>query len=461
MGKRRGWHVYLRHPYALLFLFAMLHAAQAHLAFWLVWISFVPCFTLLLEEKQKKRGLRWACALGAITATGEVYWFVYYKVFVFVLALLAWIAFFCLLYLAATWLERRWNRGKLLAYPICWTALSLMASFTPMGNFLFNLGRVQPDMAPLIWIVKGMGITFLIVLTNATAAGWLLEKRKKLLWLLLGLLILIGACKAYSNVDTSNRDMTSITIRGLDNTPPEKPLTVALVQGNFSQSWPWRVAHAEEIFTRYFYLSYTAAEHHPDIIVWPEYAIPRDINETFTTGYQQELRRLARDTNATIIAGTLRYLPGKEGNTDTAVIVTPEGGVRFYDSPLPFPYGKDVAPGNMKPEDSVLQVNNASIAVSLCYEETNMRHVSTLRRGGASLVIFMVNNQIFKDSIGLKITAQLSRLRAAENRVWIARSANTGITQIVNPKGKVTRSLQPLREGVLIGRVYDDRKDKK
>jgi apolipoprotein N-acyltransferase len=47
-----------------------------------------------------------------------------------------------------------------------------------------------------------------------------------------------------------------------------------------------------------------------------------------------------------------------------------------------------------------------------------------------------------------------SRLKALEEKKYVIRATNTGITQIVNPYGKVTSSIESYKSGILIGNIY-------
>ena len=66
----------------------------------------------------------------------------------------------------------------------------------------------------------------------------------------------------------------------------------------------------------------------------------------------------------------------------------------------------------------------------------------------------MANNQKLDSTAGFHLISLYPNLRAAENRKYLIRATNTGITKIVNPYGKVEAKLEPYTRGILIGDIY-------
>ena len=98
------------------------------------------------------------------------------------------------------------------------------------------------------------------------------------------------------------------------------------------------------------------------------------------------------------------------------------------------------------------------MGIIICWEEFTpavARHYADL---GAEYFVTMVNNAEF-DSSGLKkYVSFFMRARAAENLRYVARIGQTGLTQIINPFGKVIGSILPDKEGYLAGELYHIRK---
>ncbi len=77
------------------------------------------------------------------------------------------------------------------------------------------------------------------------------------------------------------------------------------------------------------------------------------------------------------------------------------------------------------------------IAPIICYESIYGEFVSKFVRNGAELIFVITNDGWWEDTPGYKQHLSFSRLRAIETRRDIARSANTGISAIINQRGDI------------------------
>lgn len=95
-----------------------------------------------------------------------------------------------------------------------------------------------------------------------------------------------------------------------------------------------------------------------------------------------------------------------------------------------------------------------SVAPIICYESVYGSYVSDYVTNGAQFLAIITNDAWWNNSQGHKQHLSLARLRAIENRKWIARSANTGISAFINPSGQIVQSLGYGKQGILKGNVY-------
>lgn len=102
---------------------------------------------------------------------------------------------------------------------------------------------------------------------------------------------------------------------------------------------------------------------------------------------------------------------------------------------------------NLQTSDSVL------FAPLICYESTFGEFVSDFSKKNAGFLAVITNDAWWEQSSGYIQHAHLSRLRAIENRKYIVRSANTGISMIINDKGKVVNSLAWDKTGFIDGKI--------
>lgn len=90
---------------------------------------------------------------------------------------------------------------------------------------------------------------------------------------------------------------------------------------------------------------------------------------------------------------------------------------------------------------------------TICYESVYGEFVAEHVRKGANILFIMTNDGWWGNTEGHRQHLQYARLRAIETRRWVARSANTGISAFIDPKGKIIASLPYWKEGVLKAEV--------
>ncbi|HEY4286227.1 MAG TPA: apolipoprotein N-acyltransferase [Puia sp.] len=91
---------------------------------------------------------------------------------------------------------------------------------------------------------------------------------------------------------------------------------------------------------------------------------------------------------------------------------------------------------------TVLNTTNHSyhIAPAVCYESIYGEFMSRYVRNGANLIAVITNDGWWGNTPGYKQHKSYARLRAIENRRWVIRSANTGVSCIIDPHGEITES---------------------
>jgi apolipoprotein N-acyltransferase len=90
-----------------------------------------------------------------------------------------------------------------------------------------------------------------------------------------------------------------------------------------------------------------------------------------------------------------------------------------------------------------------NIAPAICYESIYGEYMSKYVRNGANLICIITNDGWWKKTPGHKQHLHYARLRAIETRTWVARSANTGISCFIDPRGKVIDP-QPYNKAAVI-----------
>jgi apolipoprotein N-acyltransferase len=282
------------------------------------------------------------------------------------------------------------------------------------------------------------GITFLVMLVNSFIAGYIILREKKYLSVVVIISTVLLICFFHSD--------TAI--------PNGKRIKVALIQGNVHADWGWRIKNPVKIFNTYKKLSLEAAKSGPDLIVWPEYAIPDDI--TTNKDLYSDISDLAKQTGAYIVFGSLEKTERTDSRyryiRDVAHIFARNGDHRgTYASVIPFPYEGNIVPGSEYP---VFSTELGKFGIVICWEEYHEFINKKYRDLGANFFIHMVNDAPIRDWNTMKTRVRRSRFRASQNNRYVIRAANSGITEVVNPYGKVTAALEPNKEGFLIADIY-------
>ena len=101
----------------------------------------------------------------------------------------------------------------------------------------------------------------------------------------------------------------------------------------------------------------------------------------------------------------------------------------------------------------VFESNSAKIAPIICYESIFGEFISQYVRNGADLFTIITNDGWWKDTPGYKQHLNYASLRAIECRKAIARSANTGISALIDCKGIITNATRWDEETVIKGRL--------
>jgi len=186
------------------------------------------------------------------------------------------------------------------------------------------------------------------------------------------------------------------------------------------------------------------------LIIWPEAALPfHTIQDENTLNYING--RLLKDNNVSILSGDLTY----EGNkTYNSVILFNNKGIQeIYRKKYPVPLAEQVPLSDVFPklkkinigvanyssgkENVVFTADNRRFSSLICYESTfpgiNRQHVNL----GVDFITFLVNDAWYTTWPEPEQHARQSIYRAIENRRSVIRCANTGISLVIDPSGKV------------------------
>lgn len=247
-----------------------------------------------------------------------------------------------------------------------------------------------------------------------------------------------------------------------------KPISVALVQGNIPQSVKW--APETQIQTMQTYYRLTKPYFGTDLILWPENAIP--MYESEAQPFLRLLNGEADKKGSAILVGLPIYHQAENEYYNGAVVVGNGFGVYLKRHLVPFGeyiplsrvFGRllsfmNIPMSNFSPgpqEQALLRMQNVKVALFICYESAFPFEV---RRNidQANLIATISDDAWFGKSIGPLQHEQIVRMRALETGRYVVRATNNGVTNIINPKGKIVAQYPQFKRGVLTGKVREMR----
>lgn len=225
----------------------------------------------------------------------------------------------------------------------------------------------------------------------------------------------------------------------------------AAVQPNLTEDSP-------PDLTRLLNRSAVAAIGEVSFIAWPE--APVGFYWDRDPVFRYELSGLARRTATPVLAGVVTYTPdGAPLNSAVLVGATGEELGRYSKTFL-VPFGEfvpplfgwiqkisteagDFAPG---PGPRTLDLEGVRLGAFICYEAAFPHLVRRFAAGGATVFVNLSNDGWFFDTSAREQHLLLARMRAAENRRWLLRVTNNGITASLDPAGRVMKTFPEFRE---------------
>jgi apolipoprotein N-acyltransferase len=428
---------------------------------WLAPVALAPMLVAAHRERRPVRRFLAGYAAGILYWFGVCYWIQY------VLAVygglgqaLGWAVFllFCLakgLHMGvfatlAGILMRGW--WAVPAVAALWVAVEISHTFLgfawlALGNAGIGMS-VPMRLAPFTGVY---GVSFVFVMMATTLAlAWERRPRLELAWL--GLLPLVALLPYLPDAQRGKQ-------------------TAVLVQPNISESEDWTRTSLDAMVRRQVSLSMRAAmtpsDQKPEIIVWPE--VPAPLYYDQDPGLQAAVGELARGAHAYVLFGTVGHTAtGAPLNSAQLVSAAGEPSTRYdkielvpFGEFVPWPLGfarkisNEVGDFVSGTRVVVSPVGEHRIGTFICYESVFPNLVRRFAAGGAEMLFNVSNDGWFGRSGARQQHLAIVRMRAAENRRWILRSTNDGITATIDPAGRLRGTLSPHQEAAsLSGFTY-------
>lgn len=241
--------------------------------------------------------------------------------------------------------------------------------------------------------------------------------------------------------------------------PSGAPIRVSLLQGNVPQSMKWEPEKFAQTLQLYEKLVTQAKG---ELIILPETALPAPLSR-IPPDYVEKLRGIALSKNANLLIGVPVQENGKFYNAAITLGVEDaqqyrkvhlvpfgeymplRGLLAWFYANLTIPMSDFSAGDAVQP---LIKVNGQLLGVSICYEDAFARDVLRAMPD-ATLLVNISNDAWFGQSAAAEQHLQLAQMRAIETGRPMLRANNTGITALIDDKGRVTQRLVPWTEGIL------------
>ena len=343
---------------------------------------------------------------------------------------------------------------RIWLFPVAWIALGVLPRFPPYG---FTWTGIASALIDWPWLTASLSVW------GATGLGWSVVAMGAGLW---GLSRAETRRPGAAGAAVAGIALVSAVVISPQAVPTGEPVTVAAIQPGTSLEEKWDPSQSRVIAERVWSMTAAAAVQGADLVLWPEGAIPYNLEND--AAYREMVEGYARELDVEIVLNSIGSLAGG-GYTNSAYLVTP-GGVSAvrYDKVHLVPFGEFV-PGwaRLAFTDSLVREVGAftpgrvplvlpasvPLGVAICFEVVFPDLVAREVRAGAQLLTTLTNDGWYGFSWAPHQHFAQVRVRAAESRRWFARAALTGISGFVDPSGRVVAQLDVGDSGVLIEAV--------
>jgi apolipoprotein N-acyltransferase len=359
---------------------------------------------------------------------------------------------------AAGALQARWPGSPalrvLLLMPLAWGVTEWTRGWIFTGFPWLTLGYSQVPASPLAGyapLFGVYGVSYLLALIAALLA-WSVTR---LSW----------AQRAWAVAAMAALALGGQALRAVAwTTPVGAPTTVALLQGNIPQDLKWQPETIDATLASYARM---AAASPAQLIVLPETALPL-FESDLPDAYRAGLAALGRRHGGDVLTGLPTGSP--QGAYFNSVISLGRAPSQRYHKVHLVPFGEyiplqavwgwvievlhiplsDFARGAV--DQRPLAIGGQQVAANICYEDAFGAEIIR-QLPEASVLVNVSNLAWFGDSFAPWQHAQMSQMRALETGRMMLRATNTGLTAIIDTRGRLLAHLPLFTAGSLSGTI--------
>jgi apolipoprotein N-acyltransferase len=356
--------------------------------------------------------------------------------------------------------------AALMASPLVWVAAELGRTHVLTGFPWVLLGYSQTAVLPIAQLasITGVyGVSMLVAAVSAALAVFAVRSTRSRAYPLVAVFAIVIVVAAWGGRRAARNEWTRTG----------DPIRVGLIQGNVDQGQKWDPARASAIFQDYLRMTRQAIGEGAELVIWPESATPFYFEEDRPGA--EMVRNIARQARVPILLGSdqvewrvegTQRIPDKYYNS--AFLVRPDGttaGTYRKMHLVPFgeyvplkellffagPLVEAVGPFSAGIDPTLLPVDGHPLSVAICYEIVYPNLIRQFVIRGSELLTTITNDAWFGTTSAPHQHFAQASMRAIEEGRYLVRSANTGISGIVDPYGRVLARTDIFQAAVVVG----------
>lgn len=431
----------------------------------LVWIALIPLLWSIHVSERPSMAAFYGWVCGLVFFGIDIKWvyvtltehghFTEYLAGIILVVMIGFLALYIAFFAYVSRFIYRTGLSYCIVFPIAWVVVEYIRTYALTGFPWDLLGYAlsqRPHLIQVVDITGVFGLSFLIVFVNSAILETLVNRTKSFASVVTHLaigIILIAACALYGVTKMAD----------YENQPDAQPRhTVGVLQGAIPQGVKWNESYRSLTFSRYEDLAGQAVASGAELLIWPETSVPVviggedlawmgaiEISKKFETPMligapsQTDSSGLVSYFNSAFLVNASEILFGYD-----KIHLVPFG--EYMPLNWMFPMGPGIAareadftPGSsmtlMKP------VNFPPFSVLICYEAIFPELSRMAVNNGAQWLVNITNDGWFDSSSAPYQHLNMAKFRSIENRVWLVRAANTGISAAFSPTGRLVDSV--------------------
>ena len=463
-------------PFLLLIFSAILSALPLTFSslFLLSWVSFVPLFYTIIKTVGDKllRIFGRGFLFGFLYHACIYYWFLWFYPMDYVnftngtsiaFVCLAWFGIsivhgvlWCLPFIGCHFAKKVYD-NKIFLSLVAIIGIIAAQKITALGELSFpwvrvSLGQYKATaliQSASIWGAEGVDILILVINALFAMAIALKSKKRVAAIALAAGLFLVNLGFGVIRINTTNKD---------------KNFTIMTAQASISQSEKWDTQGDKICLEIYTSLTKNNVTDGVDLILWPESAVPKIYKSTSAL---KDYKRLSKELDTPILAGIV--VKKASGNTNNSILVTDKGAQAVYTKRKMVPFGEympykallskmfpmldDI---NVVEDDyiagttpQIMYVNDGKIGNIICFENIYPALTRQSTLDGANLLVELTNDSWLETSPAMYQHLSHGVFRSVENGRYLVRSANSGISAVIDNHGKIKSALGINKQGVI------------